>query len=200
MKGLLLSLRKPEQQDIAILIQWLQDEGFVQNLYGMPYQTQGDVIKKVHGMLNQNAKDTTQTLTLLAENQKKEPIGLIIFQNLNWKNRNVEMNNAIGNAQYRQGLYGADLYLLGLTYAFTHLNLHKVFGYTYSSNTSAQKLNQFAAKVSGVLRKHVYKTGQFQDMVVFSILKRHFQEFLDTHKNGIAKKFIQSGMFQGLEI
>ena len=200
MRGLLLTLRKPEEADIPVLANWLQDEEFIRNLYGFPYQTHSDVTKKAFSMLNQNAKDTTSSLTLLAENSKKEPIGLVLYQALDWKHRNVEMNNAIGHATHRQSLYGPDLYLLGLAYAFAELNLHKVFGYTYPTNTPAQKLNQFAAKTSGILRSHIYQDGRYQDMVVFSILKRDFRSFLECNRQGIVRKFIQCGMFKGLGI
>lgn len=198
MNGLLLKIRKPEQQDIPIMTEWFNDPQFIDHLYGTPHQTNPDVIKRIHGILNQNAKDTTQNITLIAEKFNNEPVGLLMFHNLNWKHRNVEMNNAIGSHTYRQLLYGADLYLLGLSYAFSELNLHKVYGYTYATNSSAYKLNHVAATLDGTLKNHVYRKGSYQDVVVFSILRRHFQEFLTTHQNGIVKKFVRTGMFSPL--
>ena len=195
MKGLFLNLRKPEISDIDILTEWFQDPVFIENVFDLQDQ---DPKKKAFSLLNQNAKDTTQILTLIAENHQKEPIGLILYQNLNWKHRNIEMNNAIGHPKHRQSLYGADLYLLGLTYAFLTLNMHKVFGYTYHSNTSAKKLNQYAAKVSGILPEHIFNNGRYVDLVVFSILMRHFVDFLNQNEQGIIRKFVKCGMFNGL--
>jgi len=200
MNGLFLKLSKPEEADVSIIATWLKDESFVQNLYGMPYQSDSDVTQEAIRMLNQNAKDTASSITLIAKTFKNEPIGLIMYQNLSWKHRNIEMNNAIGNPEQRSGFYGADLYLLGLIYAFSELNLHKVFGYTYEDNETAQKLNQSAAKISGILRKQIYRDGQFKDIVVFSILKKDFQDFLITNQHHRLRKFVQSGMFQSMGI
>ena len=192
MKGLFLNLRKPELKDMPTLVSWFRDPEFTENVFEIP---ENDCESYVFSLLNQNAKDTTRSLTLIAENPRREPIGLILYQNLDWKNRNIEMNNAIGNFKNRHALYGADLYLLGLTYAFTVLNMHKVYGYTHDSNVSAKKLNQFAAKTCGVLSQHIFRKGVYLDVVVFSILKRDFVSFLESQDAGVIRKFIRSGMF-----
>ena len=195
MKGLLLQLRKPELQDVSVLVAWFEDPVFREQVFDLQGE---DAQAKACFLLNANAKDSTRTLTLLACNEKNEPVGLILYQNVNWKHRNVEMNNAIGYAQHRYGVYGADLYLLGLTYAFLVLNMRKVFGYTYAGNQAAWKLNQYAAKLSGVLPNHLYKGNRYVDVAVFSILKCDFKLFLQTQADGITKRFIRSGMFADL--
>jgi len=195
LKGLFLQLRKPEIGDVPILAEWFQDPEFRQNLFEVQDEKYE---KKAFDLLNQNAKDSTQTLALIAENTGREPIGLILYQNLNWRNRNVEMNNAIGHPDHRQHLYGPDLYLLGLAYAFTTLNLHKVFGYTYHTNASAKKLNNFAAKTSGVLPKHILQNGNYIDLVVFSVLKSEFVSFLRENRQGKIEKFLKTGIFEEL--
>lgn len=192
MKGLFLNLRKPELKDMSILESWFRDSEFTDNLYEIP---NNDYENYIFSLLNQNAKDTTRSLTLIAENSRRKPIGLILYQNLDWKNRNIEMNNAIGNFKDRHALYGADLYLLGLTYAFATLNMHKVFGYTYDTNTAAKKMHQFAAETCGVLWQHMWRKGMYLDVVVFSVLKRDFVAFLESQEAGIIRKFVRCGMF-----
>lgn len=199
-QGLFLKLQKPEESDVPIIANWLKDDGFVQNLYGLPYQSNTNVTKQALLMLNQNAKDTTSSYTLIAKTQTGEPIGLVMYQNLSWKHRNVEMNNAIGNPDQRSGFYGADLYLLGLIYAFNSLNLHKVFGYTYADNIAAKKLNQSAGKISGILKQHIFRDGQFKDILVFSIFKKDFQDYLVLNQHTKLRKFVQCGMFCGFGI
>ena len=197
LKGLLLQLRKPEQSDLKLITDWFQDPGFVENLYELE---PGAHQEKVVDLLKQNAKDSTSVLTLLAETKGKDPLGLLLFQNLNWKNRTIEMNTVIGNPKYRQGLYGADLYLLGLTYAFSVLNMHQVFGYVYAGNTTAQKLSQFSAKICGILPQHYWRDGDYVDVIVYSILKQDFVKQLNRPEKSLLSKFMQTGMFGGLTL
>ncbi|RAP31302.1 hypothetical protein DID76_03055 [Candidatus Marinamargulisbacteria bacterium SCGC AG-414-C22] len=195
-KGLLLSVRKPEQDDMSIITQWLSDELFLKNLYGSPIDSYQNRFQKVNTFLNQNAKDFSNNITLMAVDQNsKTPIGLLMLNHINWKHRNAEMNAAIGETKFRNAFYGGDLYLMGLLFSFFELNLHKIFGYTYSSNEAALKLNSFGGKVNGTLRKHVYKSGSFVDIVTHSILKKEFLNFIDEQKDKLLRKHIKKGVF-----
>lgn len=194
MKGLVLTLRKPEIADVPVMAEWFGDPVFREQVFDLQDE---DPQEKAFSLLNHNAKDSTFTLTLLACHEK-EPVGLILYQHLNWKHRNVEMNNAIGYAHHRQGIYGADLYLLGLAYAFSVLNMHNVFGYTYAENPAAWKLNAYAATMCGVLPRHLYKDNRYVDVGVFSILKEDFKSFLKAHQQDLIHRFLRSGMFDGV--
>ena len=197
-KGLLLTLRKPEQDDMHLMTQWLSDELFLKNLYGSPLDSYQTRYQKVHTFLNQNAKDFSSHITLIAvDHHSQTPIGLLMFNHINWKHRNTEMNAAIGDPKFRNALYGIDLYLLGLMYSFFELNLHKIFGYTYESNASALKLNGFGGKVNGILKKHVFKNGKYSDVVTHSILKTEFISFVHEQKEKIFRKHTKKGIFDG---
>jgi RimJ/RimL family protein N-acetyltransferase len=194
--GLILTLRKPEKEDMAVMTSWLGDELFLKNLYGSPIDSYQNRFQTVHRFLNQNAKDFSNHITLIAVDKAKQmPIGLLMLNHINWKHRNAEMNAAIGDPKFRNAIYGGDLYLLGLLISFFELNLHKVFGYTYSSNEAALKLNNFGGKVNGILKKHVYRDGKFTDIITHSILKREFLSFLDSQKDKILRKHTKKGIF-----
>ncbi len=194
--GLLLSLRKPEKEDMPIMIEWLSDEVFLKNLFGSPLDSEKNRFNKVHDFLNQNAKDFSSNMTLLVVDNKTEvPVGILLFNNINWKHRNVELNTAIGESKYRRAFYSIDLYILGLMYGFFELNLHKVFGYTHATNENAIKMNSFGGKVNGMLRKHIYKDGQYVDVVTYSIIKSEFITFINNQKNKLLKKHYKKGVF-----
>ena len=108
------------------------------------------------------------------------------------------MNAAIGNATFRNAFYGGDLYLLGLMYCFYELNLHKVFGYTYSTNQSAIKLNGFGGKLNGILKQHVYKNGVFTDVMTYSLIKSEFEKFVSKQKLKLLKRHFKKGVFDDI--
>ncbi|MBG91327.1 MAG: hypothetical protein CL521_05875 [Actinobacteria bacterium] len=194
--GLLLKLRKPEQEDMPVITEWLSDDLFLKNLYGSPIDSQQNRFQRVHTFLNQNAKDFSNNITLIADDHLTHtPVGLIMLNHINWCHRNTEMNAAIGDKTIRNAFYGGDLYLLGLMYSFFALNLHKVFGYTYSSNEAALKLNRFGGKVNGILKNHVYRNGKFLDVVTHSVLKSEFLTFLESQKNRLLLKHSKKGVF-----
>jgi RimJ/RimL family protein N-acetyltransferase len=195
MKGLVLTLRKPELTDVPIITQWFQDPSFGEYLFDIP---DGQHHTTVMSLLNHNAKDTSTQITMIAENDAKEPIGLLFYKNISWKHRNAEINTLIGDTKHRSGIYGPDLYLLGITYAFSGLNLHKVFGYTYMTNKAAMTLTQNIAKTSGILYEHIRRDGVYINTTVFSILKKDFRVFLKDNNNPIFRKFIKTGVFEQL--
>lgn len=195
MKGLVLTLRKPEISDIPILTKWFQDPNFGQYLFEI---AEGQHTATAMSLLNQNAKDSSTQITMIAENDAKEPIGLLLYKNISWKHRNAEINTLIGDTKNRSGIYGPDLYLLGITYAFSGLNLHKVFGYTYATNKAAMTLTQNIAKTSGILYDHLKRDDTYINTTVFSILKKDFRVFLKDNNNPIFRKFIKTGVFERL--
>jgi diamine N-acetyltransferase len=190
-KGPRLYVRKPEETDISIITNWLADPAFIRNLYGSLQQSEEDRILNVHTMLQQNAKDSSLHLSLIACKHDNSPIGLIQFKNINWKHRTVEMNAAIGNPSNRYLLFGLELYVLALLTAFNELNLHKVFGYTYAHNVKAMRLNSLGAEREGVLREHLYQDGAFHDVIINAIFKDQFEDFIQAQKNSLLKRYFQ---------
>lgn len=192
MKGTLLSLRKPEVTDLPLMTAWLQEPDFSDYLFKVP-ENQHEATAL--SLLTQNAKDSSTQLTLLAETKANTAIGLLFYKNINWKHRHAELNTLIGDPKNRGLLYGAELYLLGLGYAFFILNLHKVFGYTYATNTAAVKLNRILATPSGVLKKHTYHRGTYVDTYIFSMTRNQFMTLIKNPSTSMMCKFIETGMF-----
>lgn len=57
-------------------------------------------------------------------------------------------------------------------YAFEELKLNKVFLYTFSNNIKANKLyEKVGFNLEGVLKKHTFKDGEFQDRKIYGLLK-----------------------------
>ena len=60
-------------------------------------------------------------------------------------------------------------------YGFKHLNLNKIFTETYDYRKDHIKtLESFGLKKEGVLRKHVFKNGEYHDSIIHSILRNEY--------------------------
>lgn len=190
-KGLYLRLRKPEKSDLPIISEWFGDSDFQNNLYGSPLRSQRDIADEAFGLLQSNAKDTTDTLTLIAQKPQGEKIGLMMLNNINWKDRCSELNIIIGNKSHRNFYYGPELGFLSFIYAFRILNFHKILSYVYDHNSPALKLSHNISKNEGVLRQHIYRNGRYVDMCVFSTFAKDFTQYLSDNKNGLLRKHFQ---------
>lgn len=193
-RGLTIRLRKPEAEDVPIMGRWLSDTDFLSYLYGGPFRSGASLTREVQSMLAGNAKDTSTSLTLLAETHEQCPIGLLTLNSINWKNRTAEMNTAVGDPAYRNAVYGCELYFLALLYVFSELNLRRVIGYVYERNKSALRLNDYLGKRRGVLRKHVFRAGCYQDVVVFSVDREDFLSFVKSRDKGILRRYATLGL------
>lgn len=67
--------------------------------------------------------------------------------------------------------YGSLFGSLVLDYAFSDLNLHKVYGQTLASNTSSIRFHQKMGFVQeGTLRQHCLLDNQYYDLLCFGLL------------------------------
>jgi len=196
-RGLYLELRKPEKEDIDLMVQWAGEPVFMTNLYGSPFENVSSRYQHAHSLLSENAKDFSTTKTLISRDLVSgQSMGLLMFNHIHWKHRHVEMNTFLGDVACRSGMHGFELYLLGLIYCFFELNMHKVFGYTYNSNTAALKLNRFGGKVTGTLRQHHYREGNYVDVVTHSILKREFLVFVERERDKLLSRYARKGIWR----
>jgi len=64
-----------------------------------------------------------------------------------------------------------------LAYAFTQLNLHKLCGETFEWNDASIKIHErHGAKIEGVFRQHVWKRGEYHNVIRMGILRREWEQ------------------------
>ncbi|MFW9784002.1 MAG: GNAT family N-acetyltransferase [Candidatus Heimdallarchaeota archaeon] len=111
----------------------------------------------------------------------KCPIGDIGLNRINWINRNANIFATIGEPAYwGKGIVGEAAKLL-IDYAFTELNLHKIFASIYNPNQrSLRAAEKLGFKKEGILKEQEYVDGLYVDEHKFSILRR---EWISEHKS-----------------
>ncbi|MEK6557358.1 MAG: GNAT family protein [Candidatus Margulisiibacteriota bacterium] len=193
--GRKIQVRKPEETDLEKIASWLHDPSFIKHLYGSPLHSLAEFTQKARHLLSQNAKDTSPDFTLIMESKTGQPIGLMMFRNINWKDRNTEINLAIGEQSFRNSYYGVEAFVLTLLVGFHELNLHKIYGYIYHTNSSSEHIVKQVGNYEGTLRDHYYRDGEFVDVNVYSCFSSQLKDSLLRLKDGVLKKSFDQGYF-----
>ncbi|HZS70339.1 MAG TPA: GNAT family protein [Candidatus Acidoferrum sp.] len=106
-----------------------------------------------------------------------EMIGYLSLSNIDYRNRRAEWSGiVIGDNQYRgQGYASQAIYLL-LEYAFDELGLERVSGSWLADNAVSLFVGKMLGfQQEGVLRRYVYKSGRYHDMIIMSLLREEFE-------------------------
>lgn len=81
-------------------------------------------------------------------------------------------------------------------YMFEELGLNKVYGFVYADNEASARINQFGGRIDGRLRRHQPDQKGWRDVIVFSITKEDFKNFIHKNANGVLRKHIARNLIR----
>ncbi|WP_394218108.1 GNAT family N-acetyltransferase [Halobacillus trueperi] len=114
------------------------------------------------------------------ENDEGECIGFFRFHKWNVWHRKTEMGAIIHPGYQKTGIM-TEVFRTVIPYGFDTLNLNRIVGDIFAENEGSRKLlNKFGFREEGVLRETDFDGERFQDTVVFSMLKREYEEIKQT--------------------
>lgn len=178
-EGRYIVLRKMEEKDLPILTQWFGDEEFHLYLQGNPLTSNNEIKKQVSDLSGNDKYIYGSEINLIINTHLGEGIGLVRFQNINWKSRNLAFSIFIGHKKYQNHIYGADILLAAMCFSFNELNMHKILGNIYEFNDRSIRIaERGGAQREAVLRKHTYKDGRYYDMYVYGLIRSEFKDIL----------------------
>lgn len=195
LKGLFISVRKPEILDIPILSGWLASDVFCENLGGVAGMPNSYYEEFAYKLLESNANDlSTRTCYLISDRFTKLPIGLSILSRIDWKNRHAEHCYIIGDEGHRSKFIAADLNMIMNNYFFYQLNINKIYSYIFEDNKASIRLTAFGAKFDGTLVRHRKHHTKTFDVHIYSLTKSEFKEFVCEHAEGLLRKYFNHGL------
>ncbi len=168
-------LRALEKSDLSKICQWLNDEE-VMYYWGHPGETTSlaEVERWFDGELERRSQDRKN---YIIETFEGVAIGRINYMRLNVKSRNAELGIQIGEKDYWEKGYGTDAVMTLLGYLFNELQLHKVYLWTFSYNTRAQRCYEKCGFVrEGVARESAFVKGEYHHSITMGILRREFNQ------------------------
>ena len=102
-------------------------------------------------------------------------VGSCQLHSINPIHRSAELQIRIGETDARGKGYGKSAVELLLRFAFSDLNLHRVFVHVFADNTPAIRLYESTGfRNEGTLREAAFIDGKYVDVLVMGVLKSEF--------------------------
>ncbi|WP_313552418.1 GNAT family protein [Aerococcus sp.] len=166
-----LIFRAIEIEDLEVLLELINSPEIEPNVGGWSFPVSKENQQK--WISNLPITDSTLRLMIIdAENNLS--IGTVMLSNIDYKNGNAEIHLKLLSRIQGKG-YGKESINRVLEYAFSELRLQCIFANVNEANSKSSNLfTKLNFKKEGILRNRIYKNGQYQNVVSFSIIKDEY--------------------------
>ena len=104
--------------------------------------------------------------------ESHQHIGNIYLRDIDWISRRAELHIFIGDKTQRSKGCGQSAIRQLVRYAFDELGLQRVFLFVLEDNLAARhSYKKCGFNVEGTLLRHVFKNGQFKNMIIMGLCK-----------------------------
>lgn len=174
--GKRLRLRAVERQDLIAFQRWVND----------PEVTAGLLIDWPLSMADEEDWFTAtrqrpkyeQPLVIEVQSEGEWlAIGNVSLININWTVRSAEIGIMIGEKTFWNQGYGSEAMQTLINWAFSRLNLNRIYLHVYETNPRAIRAYQKIGFVQdGRLRQAHYADGRYWDVFIMSVLRSDWQQ------------------------
>lgn len=169
--GKKIYLRGLEEQDLTNLQKWLCDSEITKLLF------QGDRPLNLDHMKQEfytKINDKNEIVFAIMTKSNNKHIGWAGLYEINWPSRNAEVRFFIGDKTYWKKGLATDTVSLLVDYAFSKLNLHRIFGGANKENKgSIQVFKKLKFKQEGIIKEGYFRNGKYYDLVTFGLIQKH---------------------------
>lgn len=168
-------LREIRKDDISTINNWRNDPDLIACL-GAPYRYINEDVDNNWFDQYMRSRNNAVRCAIVDENKADCILGMISLLDINYINRSGQLHIMIGDANNRGKGMGAFAVNEMLIHAFNNLNLHRVELNVLERNSIAQRLyKKCGFTVEGLRREANYKNGQYENVVMMSILKSEWK-------------------------
>lgn len=167
-------LRAFELNDYILTSEWRKDFSLWDLTTGNHYFVSSEREKKwVEDKVLNDVKNL-YCAVCLTENDKM--IGYVSLNNIDRINRSALLGLIIGDRNHRDVKNSVESMYLMLKYGFEQLGLHKINGTWQENHTAALYISEsLGFKREALLRKSLFKDGEFKNIILGSILDDEFK-------------------------
>ncbi|MCI8730197.1 MAG: GNAT family N-acetyltransferase [Lachnospiraceae bacterium] len=168
----MVRLRELERKDINEINLWRNKYGLIAML-GAPYRYINEEIDLKWYENYMCRRNNTIRCAIVEETDKIQ--GLVSLTNIDYINRSAEFHLMIGLEENQNKGLGSFAVSEMLRHAFEDINLERVELNVLKSNDKAKYLYEKMGFVcEGERRRSIYKNGQYDNMLIYSILKSEY--------------------------
>lgn len=173
-----LNLRQLKEVDLEMVLTWRNSE------HVRRYSLKNHTIscKEHHEWYNSICGNPT--CEWLIVELKNEPVGVISIVDINRNDSTCTWGMYIGDVAGNLGI-GVLMEILAIDRVFDFHGIRKLWGQALKSNRILVTHKRFGFTEEGVLRSHVYRNGQYEDVVLIAL----FKEQWSTNRKEIFAKF-----------
>jgi len=172
LKGHITSIRPIEEDDIAAIYQWYNDEEV--NLWSSGAWPLNTLQSKdqIAGKFLEGSPDTYHYAIL---DQNEQLIGTLGFNQINIPSRLATLFVVIGNKTYWGKGYGTDALITFSRFLFTQWNFHRLSLDTWDGNSRAiRAYEKVGFKIEGRQRDARFVLGNYHDAILMGLLQEEF--------------------------
>ncbi len=164
-----IRLRALEQTDLRFIHEMNNNRSIMAYWFEEPYES----FFELEELFRKHIHDNTER-RFIAENEDQQPVGLVELVEINTIHRNAEFQIIIA-PKYQGFGYARTLINKALNYAFTILNLHKVYLSVAVNNEKAIHLYEKCGfKEEGQLIEEIFVNGKYMDVKRMYILQSNY--------------------------
>lgn len=163
-----LRLRTLEKDDLELLHKLSNDPNVMDYWFEEPYVS----MEKLKEAYDKNQENTqNREFILMCQDEKLGFVGLF---DISQRHRNAEFGIMIDTAHQGNG-YASTATQLAIDYAFSKLNLHKLFLYVDTMNEKAIHIyKKVGFQTEGTMHEHFFVNGEYHDAVMMSIFQKDY--------------------------
>jgi RimJ/RimL family protein N-acetyltransferase len=176
LKGEMIGLRKIEKSDLEFLKEWRNREYYRQHFREYRELNTDDQLKWYERFV---LNDPGTLMFAIVELTTNEVIGACGLCYINWVQRNADLSLYIGKDNIyidtMENGFAWDSMRTLFRYAFSELNLHKIWTEIYVIDEKKRTLfEEFGMNQDAVLRDNYFYNGQYINSYIYSILQPEF--------------------------
>lgn len=169
-----IRIRKFEKHDIEKKIEWINNP---ENNKYLHYDLPLEYDKTLYWY--ETIKNSTKRYDAVIECNNIK-VGLIGLLNIDYKNMKAEYYIAMGECEYKGKGIAKIATKQILEYAFSKLNLNKIYLYTETDNIVAQKLfEKIGFKKEGTLKEDLIIKEKKKDRYLYAIFRKEWMEQIE---------------------
>lgn len=176
-------LRALEPEDHKKIHKWRRDPEYQRGVISTKRYTSKETERKwIKNAIERHESGDDIRLGVVIK-ETDELIGLVYLSSINHVHKRASFGSWIGEPNNRGEGYVTEARHQLMRYAFDELELRRIEACILKSNDASRRsVEKFGYTKEGVKRKHTYKNGKYNDVIVYSILKSEYRKMYDNER------------------
>jgi len=173
-EGKTIALRCLEQDDLPLVAQWRNQQEIRRSFFHKALIPLSGQRKWYERYLDKGTDQIFVAVTV----PDGRPVGMIGLYRIDPLNHKAELGSTIvgDRSQWGKGL-GSEMISLLLDYAFTDLNLNRVYAYAIDYNQASVKAKlKCGFTIEGTMREDHYTNGRYHDVYLLGITRADWEK------------------------